>query len=333
MKNKAGILLIFGVLSLFLLSGCAVKGAFDSESEDITGVFSDMPATTPDNAEQTGECPEIDENAADYISKPTVPFGYNKLNKEQKSLYRSLEDGTVTEENPFAFTGDAEKDDEYVNALLLYEHNTYRVSSWQAKAYRIQYDDEGIERVAIVPSEGFYNDGKDKIMAENFTKAVSEILTKLPPDTEKDCVKIKAIADLLCESITYNYGATMGGHDATAEEFEIERYASQDYGALVNNSAICSGYSSAFQYLCEKLGVYSIYVIGEAGGNREAHAWNIVYLDGAYYHVDVTWMDSGDTINYDYFLRTAEEISKDHYNIRYSDLANPPEITALFELP
>lgn len=55
---------------------------------------------------------------------------------------------------------------------------------------------------------------------------------------------------------------------------------------------------------------------GEADGayGWGDHAWNIVNIDGNYYHVDVTWddPDESDNINYDYFLISDEQMSTDH---------------------
>ncbi len=78
-------------------------------------------------------------------------------------------------------------------------------------------------------------------------------------------------------------------------EYDYENYLNNTipdesytiYGALVNGTAVCQGYSEAFKYLLEKIGIYS-----EICTSRKlSHAWNIVYLDGIPYHVDVTFDD------------------------------------------
>ncbi len=59
------------------------------------------------------------------------------------------------------------------------------------------------------------------------------------------------------------------------------------YGLLVNGTAVCQGYSETFKYLAEKIGIPT-----KICTSRElSHAWNVVYLDGIPYHVDVTFDD------------------------------------------
>lgn len=61
------------------------------------------------------------------------------------------------------------------------------------------------------------------------------------------------------------------------------------YGALVNGIAVCQGYAMAYMYLLDRLGIENYYCSSEDLN----HAWNIVYVDGVAYHVDVTWDDIG----------------------------------------
>ncbi|MFV0363915.1 MAG: transglutaminase domain-containing protein [Suipraeoptans sp.] len=54
-----------------------------------------------------------------------------------------------------------------------------------------------------------------------------------------------------------------------------------------NKVSVCAGYSKAMQYLLQKLGVFCTYVTGESRG--EPHGWNLVFCEGNYYYIDVTW--------------------------------------------
>ncbi|MDO4566638.1 MAG: transglutaminase domain-containing protein [Oscillospiraceae bacterium] len=95
------------------------------------------------------------------------------------------------------------------------------------------------------------------------------------------------------------------------------------YGALVLGQAVCDGYAHAARLLLSRLGVQTRYVEGEAvnDGMVEGHAWNLVQVDGGYYHMDITW-DDGDhktdegeatnVVSYTYFLVSDEEIGIDH---------------------
>lgn len=82
------------------------------------------------------------------------------------------------------------------------------------------------------------------------------------------------------------------------------------YGVMVNKKAVCAGYAKTMQYLLNVCGIECVYV------TSDTHAWNLVKLEGDYYHLDVTWGDGSDTkkdkvqseaINYDCFCITTEE--------------------------
>lgn len=60
------------------------------------------------------------------------------------------------------------------------------------------------------------------------------------------------------------------------------------YGALVSKKPVCDGYSHGFKYLLKQIGMEASTVTSTAMN----HAWNLVKIDGEYYHIDVTWNDS-----------------------------------------
>lgn len=91
---------------------------------------------------------------------------------------------------------------------------------------------------------------------------------------------------------------------------------------FLDKRSVCNGYAKAAQYLLNYMGIPCIIVNGNANGS--SHAWNIVEIGGAYYHMDVTWGDpsyySEETeekagapdIDYSYLCVTTEEICKNH---------------------
>jgi len=77
---------------------------------------------------------------------------------------------------------------------------------------------------------------------------------------------------------------------------------------------VCEGYAKTMEILLEKAGIETYYVTGKANGG--GHAWNIVKLDGDYFHIDTTWDDpvpnrEGE-ISYKYFLVPSSFIKQDH---------------------
>lgn len=86
------------------------------------------------------------------------------------------------------------------------------------------------------------------------------------------------------------------------------------YGALVNGDAVCNGYAEAMQLMMLCAGINTKFVIGTADGID--HAWNLVELDGAWYHLDATWddpkPDQGENPLHPYFNVTDEIMEKKH---------------------
>ena len=103
-------------------------------------------------------------------------------------------------------------------------------------------------------------------------------------------------------------------------DYEIGSENNQNIlSVFLNRKTVCQGYADAAWYMLDKLGISSTIVTGHA--NNETHAWNLVYLEGAYYYMDVTWGNSrfldlddsiGKTINYAYLAMTTEELSSTH---------------------
>ena len=121
---------------------------------------------------------------------------------------------------------------------------------------------------------------------------------------------------------------------------------------LANRSAICDGYSRLFKTLCDYAGIESAIVTGYARSNigrtelkfRSNHNWNAVYIDSAWYLLDVTWA-SGSVSYYgdafiqhfdDYYFFTSPELFiRDHWpdDMRWALLPNPPALREFDRMP
>lgn len=62
------------------------------------------------------------------------------------------------------------------------------------------------------------------------------------------------------------------------------------YGPLVERRGICGGLAWAFKRLMDKANIECLCIAGYLKENlKVGHVWNLVKLDGHYYHVDPTW--------------------------------------------
>lgn len=89
-------------------------------------------------------------------------------------------------------------------------------------------------------------------------------------------------------------------------------------GPLIYGEAVCEGYAKAYKYLCDALKLRCMVVHGTAkssvNGKEEGHAWNVVRVDGNFYHVDVTFdlCIENEYISRFYFLLSDKECMFDH---------------------
>lgn len=58
------------------------------------------------------------------------------------------------------------------------------------------------------------------------------------------------------------------------------------YSAIINNTAVCMGISLAICSIFKELGIPCRYVRGTRNG--EGHAWNMIFLRGGWFYIDVT---------------------------------------------
>jgi hypothetical protein len=85
---------------------------------------------------------------------------------------------------------------------------------------------------------------------------------------------------------------------------------------LLKGRGVCEGIAEAAKLLLDACGIPTLKLSGVArkeDGSTEPHAWNVVLINGKWYHLDVTFdlTMAGDHIRYDYFNLSTEEILKD----------------------
>lgn len=137
------------------------------------------------------------------------------------------------------------------------------------------------------------------------------------PDGATDYETIMFFNDYLVENVEYDLSV----EDTSSEYYPNGRpFVHTAYGALVNDLAVCDGYSYAMKYLLDGKGITNLvgagYMIqnGQAGG----HMWSYVYLYGNWYGLDVTWNDPAiaDSFfeeNYPYYSEEEREQYRNNY--------------------
>lgn len=161
-------------------------------------------------------------------------------------------------------------------------------------------------------------------------------------DRNKEIISSKQIEiDLAVKSILEKINDEISSYEKARYVYEYlilnttynEKILDQSmYSILVKREGVCASYARAFQYLMNKLGIQASLVSGRIKQdytisnvrtsysyfnplNSSDHAWNIINIDGNWYHVDVTSgksLSSQNNVSYQFFFLTADTIRKTH---------------------
>ena len=159
------------------------------------------------------------------------------------------------------------------------------------------------------------------IFAPNYTCTLEE---KDARQTQIDTAVQECVAGVPAEGSTYEKIKYVYEYLVNQTDYQLDAPDSQNiYSVFANKVSVCAGYAKATQLLLQRIGIECIYVIGSTVETQAAHAWNIVNIDGDYYHVDTTWGDpvfvmqeeqlqNVSNMNYDYLCCDDEEVFKTH---------------------
>lgn len=209
---------------------------------------------------------------------------YQMLNDKCKGLYRQIYANTLNMWPEF-LPANVATPSEWNNALLsvVYDHPEL---FWLNTRLYTEYDFGGkVVKVRLY----FYEAELGDIEAakQNFAAAAEPVIIMAGAlDTAAE--KEQFIHDYLANKITY-------------KENSLDQSA---YSGIVGSETVCAGYSKAFQYLMQQVGIPAYFVVGWGGGlvSGGMHAWNIVNMDKKYVNVDVTW-DDKDPLIYEFYNR------------------------------
>ena len=124
------------------------------------------------------------------------------------------------------------------------------------------------------------------------------------------------------EKILYihNYLVTNFKYDTSYKIYDV-------YDFLTTGTGVCQAYTQTFNALMHRLGIECTSAIN----NPESHTWNIVRLDGEFYHIDCTHDDplgqSAGSVRYDLFMLSDSSVTsyKSHtswYTVMYDAICD-----------
>ena len=122
---------------------------------------------------------------------------------------------------------------------------------------------------------------KDKETLEMATKVLDEVITD---DMTTAYDKEKAIYDWMTTKLKYDTGVLQVIPQTTAD-------CDNPYGVLKYHNAVCVGYATTFRLFMQMMDIPCMVV----HNTEKYHSWDLVQLDGDWYHVDIYSDQDGGT--------------------------------------
>lgn len=214
--------------------------------------------------------------------------------KDIDSLTNEIEKQLLNKNTNICINFKGTCEDEHIIFNTIFNRNAYI----KATITKISYTTESstntkIKKYTITP-EYQTNKKQDKYVNNEIDKIFKSIITNNMLTYEK----IKAVNDYIVKHFSY--------------DTDIKHFS--DYDLLYYKKSVCSGYAMLTYKMLHKLNIPVLIVTGTA--NNQSHAWNLVNLNGNWYHLDTTWNDPipdrKEKVSYDYFMLTDTKIKSTH---------------------
>lgn len=150
-------------------------------------------------------------------------------------------------------------------------------------------------------------------------KKIDELMPQLTSNYNSLETNIKNVHDYIINNARY---------DSARSDNNVLTYKSDTaYGPLFQGYAICGGYTDLMQLFLERLNVKNFRV------SSDNHIWNVLYINNAWKHLDLTWddpvaSDGKDYLEYNYFLIDTNQLltleqTQHNFNLEhYTELKN-----------
>ncbi|HAL63911.1 MAG TPA: hypothetical protein DCO93_05645 [Clostridiales bacterium] len=196
----------------------------------------------------------------------------------------------------------------------------------------IAQDNEGNLYIGSFSPEYYISEEDEQSAVEMMDNEINNYLEAVRDIPSNDVVgKMVVIHDLLCANNVYD---TEGLNNEQTNGISCN-YARTAYNMFANNMGVCQGYAMALKAIYDKLNkelkeergtTEEIIETSFCSSDNIAHIWNVVKIDGNWYHIDLTW----DDIDYNeetpiqsawhgYFLKTDSEFASDHFKYDGND--------------
>ena len=225
------------------------------------------------------------------------------MSKDKQNVYRAMLHGLMELSDEFLIPQVPTTDGNWLYDVFFQLRLDHPEIFW-AVGFKYRYYKDS-PNLILIPEYIF-----DKNKIRKHQKALGARVDKLVRTAMKfsEWDKEKYVHDFICENIRYD---------------KLKKpYSHEIIGPLGHGVGVCEGIAKSVKVLCDTLGVWCIIAICENNpekGIKYRHTWNIVRINGQYYHLDATFdntlgkNEGGLTsIRYDYFNLDDKNIFRDH---------------------
>lgn len=234
-------------------------------------------------------------------------YYFNHMSKPEQGVYRMVQQGLEELASEVLIP---KIDMAQLRDIFFYLRLDHPEIFW-AVDYRCKYYPESPNMI-MEPEYLF-----QKTKVREHQKAMKSRIEKLARAAQnlKEEEKEKYVHDFICDNITYD---------------KLKKpYSHEIIGPLGQGVGVCEGIAKSVKVLCDALHVWCVIAI--CGNNPEKgikyrHTWNVLRINGKYYHLDATFDNSlgkGREIRYDYYNLDDKKIYRDHEPV----LAKVPSCT------
>lgn len=290
-----------------ILGGCSMRsGRLDDPGPDE--------AKKEQNENQTSQQAQL--SRTDLGAKLAGHWYYDHLPAEEKQLYETLYEGIANWEMEIPLDGVSLETVTRLNRLIRAEHpEFFHLSSL------VYYTWDGVNEDSILSYQPQYCMSLDEYRAKlaAVQDAAAGIVNLVESSVETEYEAEEMVHDYLVETISY-YSAPLDYESGETADFQTI------YGALVSQEANCMGYAAAMSYLMNQVGVSCACVQGMADpgtGVAQPHEWNVIRVNGEWYHVDVCWDDPTST---DYEADEERTPSHAYFNLSETEIVRSRDL-------
>lgn len=291
---KKGIAFFLSVVVMALFCSCAVANPKYGEQVTIGGQTYDEIAVVRAKGSSSYRYRSQEHNRS-QLESTTQDLFYVQLAKAATQISGTADKNGKYPLAPVTISGEKMPEEEILMVVNAFQRDNPQVF-WIAGTFAFYY--RGEDTVVELCSELSPEECGRAIWSLN--SKVNEVLAGIPSDASEFDREL-FLYDRLLQACVYD----------TVENKVHKGWKSYTaYGALVDGLAVCEGYSRAMQLLLSYVDMECALLTGVA--EDSPHMWNVVSVEGDWYHLDPTWDDTEGSLRHTYFNLNDKTIARNH---------------------